>query len=192
MSKDKFIKQYMIISMLFIIGFIIIVNMFLNGFPVDPVNYQYGFNGTIESNLWEVSFISHFETISVQNYPLIVSGVLLLINGLVTFYAFRNGGTEAKIISETMMYNTVITLIMTISSLLMMLLIPEVINGVIENSFFMTKIPIMQDEIATIYNPQYFLSVVYIILNIFVLFYTKEKKFKPEKEKTIDREDLLL
>lgn len=176
MEKNRFMRLYLRISIVLAI-FILIVNLiFIWGFPIDSTQFPYGFNGTVEKTLFEVTFINMSGNVEVFNWPLIIHFGFFIVTVLTAALALTGEQLKKKKISEFMVYNVIISLLLVISSLVFMFLIPDTINGVIKNGIIFTKMPIRTDDIATVFNLSFVLIIIYIGMNIYVLSSTAETK----------------
>lgn len=189
MKKDKIIRIYLWLSIIAMLAFMIVVVVFLQSLPVGET-YQNGFFGGVEKTVITVVFEGS-GYVEATNYPLVVAVGLFLITLITAFYCNMNGGLQKKMISEAMVYNVVITLLIVASTLLFVYMIPESVNGVVDNGFFFTKFPRLTDDVVVAYNLSYLLSVIYIVLNGLTLIITKEKQ-RPSKEEEYNEGDLFL
>jgi hypothetical protein len=191
MTKDKFIKIYMWMSIVFMLGYLATIGNFLGTFPSDATDYPYGFNGTTEVNLWKAVFSNYAGDIEILNVPLIVSGVFLLVTVLVVVYAFKGDKLKDQAYGELLIYDTILALMLVVSTLVYMYLIPDIVNGVIAHKFLWTEMPRVTDDVVKVFNFGYVISIIYIVLNFGLLYHKRERKFQ-QKEQVFENEDLLL
>ena len=182
MEKNKFVRVYMWVSLLFVLGMLIVNSVYLSSFPVDSLLYPYGFNGIVEKTFFTITLINYSGTMEIFNWPLIIHFTFFVLSGFNVYLVLRGEQLKKKLLTEVMVYNVVIALLLVLSSLLFHYLVPDIINGVIENGFFMTKIPRQIDDVVNVYNLSNLLLTVYFVLNLFALIKTGEKKVVQDQD----------
>lgn len=175
MSKDKFTRIYLNISLVLVVLLLIMVSVFLMEFPV-------GMNGTASATILQVDLTSGGEVVSIFNWPLVFAFAVLILNVLILVKAMIGTPLDKQIITETLVYNVVLSLLMVASTIIFMLLIPETINGYIEHKIFRTKIFTQSEDFTSVFNFSYVIMGIYVIYNYVVLRITKEAKVVVEKE----------
>ena len=162
MSKEKFLRLYVKISV--VIGLLLFIWMlvFTNEFP----NV---FNGTIEKNIFGIVLNNSFiEPIFILNTPLIIFLSFFLLN---LFFIFRVGNVdevENKWLREVLSYNILLTVMMVIGQILFVIMLPEGIQGEVADKFLWIEMDIQYDVSVNVINVNYVLTLVLIIYNIFV------------------------
>ena len=181
MEKNKAVRLLLWLSLLFVVALFIVEFTFLTQLPAGD-EFQFGYYGIINSNIFKAKFTALEIDTVVINTPLIGGAIFLLFNGFMLFYSIRGEELKHKFINEIIVYNVVIALLLVISSIVYMILIPDIVNGFIENNIIMTKIPRQADQIINVYNFNFVLLIVYSLLNMYTLFKTAEKKLPNDTE----------
>lgn len=188
MNKNAFIRTYLWLS----IAFVILLGYLQFQFTQDLIGDETALYGTITSSIFNYTFENAFLLIEALNIPLIMYFAFALLSGFVAALALKEKPVEKKLYQEVVVYNVIIAVLLVVSSIVFMILIPDGINGVLENGFFMSKFEIQRDEFQNAFNFTYIFMVIYIGLNVTVLQLTKEKKFIQKKEDLdLDSEFLL-
>ena len=175
MSKDKFTRIYLNISFILVLALLVMVSVFLMEFPE-------GLNGTVSTTIFEVKLTSGEQFLKIFNWPLVFTLSVFVLNILVLVKALIGKQLEQQLLTETLVYNVVLSFLMVASTIIFMLLIPESVNGLIQHRVFRTKFYTMTDEFTNVYNFNYIIMGIYVIYNYIVLRITKEVKVVVEKE----------
>ena len=153
----------------------IIINIiYLQNFPSSVLLYPNGYYGIVEKTLFNVTLTGYAEPIF--NWPIVIHAVFFVVTVFNLVYALKGEQLQAKLLTEVMVYNAVITMLLVISSAVYIFFIPDIINGIIEHKFFMTVIPRQSNDIINVYNLSFLLLFIYIIINVVALSRTKVKK----------------
>lgn len=182
MEKNKFARTYLWVSLVFVVCMAIITFIYLNRFPSNLEMYPYGYNGVVEKTLFNVTLTNLSETIVIFNWPLIIHFGFFVLTILNVVNILRGEQLEKKIISEVMVYNAVLAFVLVLSSGLFIFFIPEIINGVIDHGYFLTKMPRQMNDIINVYNLSYVVYTIYFLLNAYALYVTAEKKVTNDEE----------
>jgi hypothetical protein len=180
MSKEKFLRLYVKLSIM--IGIILFIWMFVftNQFPPQ-------FNGTVEKNIFAITLNNSFVGPKlILNSPLIVFISFLLLN---IYFVFRIGNTEEvknKWLKEVLFYNIILTIMMIMGQVLFAIMVPETIQGAITDHFVYLSMPMLNDSVVQVINVNYVMTIAMIIYNILVAW-----KSALPKEKVVQEEIIL-
>jgi len=188
MNKNEFIRLYLWLS----IVFVLVLAYLQYQFTQDLMGTEMSISGTISSNLFNYNFENAFLTIDVLNTPLFMYILFTLLSVFAAVFALKNPPIRHKLLQEVIVYNVIISILFIVSSIVLMVLLPNTVSGAIEYGLIAMKFPIQGVDIINVYNFTYLFMIAYIILNIVALQLTKEKKYKEKKEETdLDSEFLL-
>ena len=188
MNKNAFIRLYLWLS----IVCVLVLAYLQYQFTQDFIGQEVSLYGSISSNIFKYNFENAFLTIDAFNIPLIMYLSFALLSGFVAVLAYREKPVEKKLFQEVVVYNVIISILLIVSSIVFMVLIPDTVNGALENGFIMSKFEVQRGEFQNAFNFTYLFMTIYVILNFVVLKITKEKKFVEKKEEMdLDSEFLL-
>ena len=188
MNKNAFIRLYLWLSIAYVFAL-----MYLQGQFLKSLNYiPSGNYGPITSTIFKYQFGFIPSTIVVINIPLIMFFAFVLLTGFVAYLSLKEEPIENKLLKEVVVYNVIIATLLVVSSIVFMLLIPDLVNGVIDNGFIMTRFEVQRGDFQNAFDFTRLFMLVYVVLNTVALYLTREKKFKEKKENVeLDSEFLL-
>lgn len=177
MTKTIWMRRYVKLSIF--IGFLLLwnVNHYINAFTSEIY-------GIVEKRLFVITIENYFDTVTVFNLPLIVFVVLTMLNGLIQLFVSKDA--EEGALRDVAVTNAIITSTMLLGHILFMVLVPDTINGVINNKIFFVEMPRLATDVVRVFNTNYVLAFGYILYNMYVLIQT----MPPQEEQTIELEEV--
>lgn len=188
MNKDRFIRFYLWISVVYVLVLMYMQGQFLKSLEFMPLSNF----GPISTSIFKYQFGFAGNTIEVLNVPLFMFIAFALLSGFVAYLTLREKPIEKKLLREVVVYNVLLSILLILSSIVFMLLIPNTVNGAIESGFLMTKFEVQRNEFQNAFNFTWLFMTIYVVLNVVALYSTKEKKFKEKKENIEEDSEFLL
>lgn len=182
MNKDRNMRLYTNLSIL--IGFVLLLVTFiyLLRFPIE-------FYGVIETSLFNIEFSNYEGELDVFNFVLIFYLGVTLLNVLVWIFIGTSKDITKPQLKEVVVFNTMITLFMIASNVVFVLMMPNQVNGLIEDGFFYLSVPKVSSDIIKVLNFNYVLAFIYVFYNMYISVKTMpERVEKEEVEEEIDEE----
>ncbi len=181
MNKERFLRLYTKISIF--IGFLLLLTTlsYALNFPIE-------FYGTITKNIFNITFENYSGTFNIFNSPMIVFLILLIMNIVLIINLGDLKEVENKDLREVLIMNTFLTVIMIFGQILFIVLVPNQINGIIQDKIIFISMPVLTTNVIKVFNVNYILAVIYVGYNMYVTFKSIPEKTEKIVEKDIDEE----
>lgn len=166
-STDSLLRIYSKVSIVMAMGFMVALFTYFSKLPATmfgPIDKG------LFSTIFTVSFDSttgEFPTLVVSNSALIFVIICLAINIAFVIITWNKKTTET-LIQSSMLYNTVINIVLIFALLIFYMNIPANINGDIIIGFFQYKFYVLNDSVVGGFNFAYILTTVYLVYNIVI------------------------
>lgn len=178
MNRVVWMRRYVKLSI--IIGFVLlwVVARYVNNFPSELY-------GEVHKSVFIIDIENYFGTVSILNLPLIVFVVISLGNLAIQFFVAKEIDEETSL-KDVAITNTMVSVAMIFGQILFILLVPEIINGEINNRIFFVEMPRQIDNVVLVFNTNYVFAFGYVLYNMFILVVTMPPK--EEQPEDIDVE----
>lgn len=174
MNKENFLRLYSKISIFIGVLLFIFVIFFVSSFPL-ATKYPTGFRALIETNVFTITLVNYSANITLMNTPLIVFMTLLILNIVMLIRVGDTKNIDEKPLQTVVFNNIIITMMLIIGQIAFVLMIPENINGIVQNRFLFVTFHSGTGTPVHVILASYVLTLVYIGYNIMVV-----NKTKPE------------
>jgi hypothetical protein len=152
------------------------------------LNFPIEFYGTITKGIFNITFENYSGTFNIFNSPMIVFFILFVMNIVLIINLGDLKEIENKDLREVLIMNTFLTFIMILGQILFIVLVPNQINGLIEDKIIFINMPVLATNIVKVFNINYILAVIYIGYNMYVTFKSIPEGTDKIVEKEIDEE----
>lgn len=161
MNKERFLRIYTKFSIFIGLLLILFVFIFSSSFPTE-------FKSLVETNVFSVTLVHFAGNIVILNTPLFIFLTLLLLNIYILLKVGDTNEVSEKPLQTVAFYNVIITLMLIIGQIAFVLMIPENINGLIQNRFLFYTFESGAGEGVLVLFGSYILAVIYFAYNTVV------------------------
>lgn len=181
MNSVKRLRNYVKLSVFVGIFFLFTVFLFRMNFGVELY-------GGVSVTLLQITVHNVFGDTYITNLPLISFMIFFVFNLLVFMFYSRKSEVDNPLLTEVVIINIALSLVLVAGQIVYIYMIPDSINGFVVERFIFTEFPITSDNIVRAFNVTYLLSVGYTIYNMYVLLKTMPPKVEIDDTNEVDIE----
>ena len=174
MERSDFVRKTAIISMVMGVIAFVYTYVYLGSFPAS-------FYGTIDADLYAITFDNIVGGIIVKNVLLIVYLLMLIIHICFIVISKRFKSDEYHRLYDALWVNLLVVALLVATQIIFIYTMPDVVNGEIALGWIQLYVPKLTDDVKSVFHIGLLLTFMYVVYNMFIAV-----KYTPKTEEEVE------